>query len=222
MEIATQLARPAKKTKSARPGRPTVEQAAALTSKLVDIACNFFLRDGYANTSMDAVASEARVSKRTLYARFPNKSELFRAAANSRLQAWSRLSPQRTWESAEIPLEERLAGRCIAVLSALCDPEISAFRQLMQREVSQFPELVQEFQFLGYRRLVYEIATDLKSVGGMREEKAVDPEGVATVIVSALIGWWNSEVVMCGNQLAEAERFARKLVRTVIEGQDGW
>ena len=36
-----------------------------------------FLRDGFAATSTDAIAAEAKVSKRTLYAYYPSKEDLF-------------------------------------------------------------------------------------------------------------------------------------------------
>ena len=36
-----------------------------------------FLRDGFAAASTDAIASEAKVSKRTLYVYYPSKEELF-------------------------------------------------------------------------------------------------------------------------------------------------
>lgn len=40
-------------------------------------ALGLFLRDGYSETSMDAVTAAAGVSKATVYAHFPSKQELF-------------------------------------------------------------------------------------------------------------------------------------------------
>ncbi|WP_419711785.1 TetR/AcrR family transcriptional regulator [Pseudomonas sp. NFX224] len=59
------------------PGRPKdlVKRQAVL-----DAAKTLFLSKGYANTSMDAVAAEAGVSKLTVYSHFNDKETLFSAA----------------------------------------------------------------------------------------------------------------------------------------------
>lgn len=41
--------------------------------RILDAAAHLFRRDGFAGTSMDAIAALARMSKRTLYAAFPDK-----------------------------------------------------------------------------------------------------------------------------------------------------
>lgn len=47
--------------------------------KIVRSALKLFLRDGFAETSMDAIARESRASKASIYSRFASKNELFRA-----------------------------------------------------------------------------------------------------------------------------------------------
>lgn len=65
------------------PGRP---KDLAKRQAILDAAKILFLSHGYANTSMDAVASEAGVSKLTVYSHFNDKETLFSAAvvANAR------------------------------------------------------------------------------------------------------------------------------------------
>ena len=46
---------------------------------ILDAATKLFMRDGLGATSMDAVALEASVSKRTVYSHFGSKEELFEA-----------------------------------------------------------------------------------------------------------------------------------------------
>ena len=46
-------------------------------SLILRAAFTLFLRDGFSNTSMDAVTAGAGVSKATVYAHFPSKAELF-------------------------------------------------------------------------------------------------------------------------------------------------
>ena len=60
-------------TRIRRPRKDSQLKAAAI----LKAAKELFLRDGYSDTSMDAVALEAGVSKRTVYGHFGNKEDLF-------------------------------------------------------------------------------------------------------------------------------------------------
>lgn len=55
------------------------EQAAATRRSILDAATALFERDGYAATTMDAIATEAAVSLKTVYLAFETKSRLLRA-----------------------------------------------------------------------------------------------------------------------------------------------
>lgn len=59
------------------PGRP---KDMAKRRAILEAAKTLFLSNGYANTSMDAVALEAGVSKLTVYSHFTDKETLFTAA----------------------------------------------------------------------------------------------------------------------------------------------
>ncbi|MDP9689709.1 TetR/AcrR family transcriptional regulator [Pseudomonas umsongensis] len=59
------------------PGRP---KDLAKRQAILDAAKTLFLTKGYANTSMDAVATQAGVSKLTVYSHFNDKETLFSAA----------------------------------------------------------------------------------------------------------------------------------------------
>jgi AcrR family transcriptional regulator len=50
-----------------------------LREHILDTAKEAFLETGFERTTMDAVAARAETSKRSLYAHFPTKNELFRA-----------------------------------------------------------------------------------------------------------------------------------------------
>jgi AcrR family transcriptional regulator len=65
---------PAKQAK-----RTQAERTEATTSALVDAARELFAQDGYAATSLDAVAAKARVTKGAVYHHFHGKQQLFEA-----------------------------------------------------------------------------------------------------------------------------------------------
>ena len=62
--------------RSSKGGRPTREAAAELGERILDIALEHFLRYGFEGASMDAIAADAQVSKRTLYQRHQSKKGL--------------------------------------------------------------------------------------------------------------------------------------------------
>jgi AcrR family transcriptional regulator len=62
------------------------EQAAATRVEILDAAQRLFERDGYAATTMAAIASDARVALKTVYAAFETKSGVLRTLWNVRLR----------------------------------------------------------------------------------------------------------------------------------------
>ena len=59
--------------------RTQAERTEATTAALVDAARDLFAHDGYAATSLDAVAAKARVTKGAVYHHFQGKQQLFEA-----------------------------------------------------------------------------------------------------------------------------------------------
>lgn len=137
-------------------GRPTRLQAAALGDKILDVATVLFLSNGFGATSIEAVASRARISKRTFYHRFRDKAELYRAVVQRLLQHW--LPQFEAAFDAPAPLDtllERLAKRMLAVALS---PEALALRRLLQAEAERFPELVEIAIEQGATRAIERIA----------------------------------------------------------------
>ncbi|AWU95998.1 TetR/AcrR family transcriptional regulator [Azospirillum ramasamyi] len=64
-----------------QPTAPAAHDAKA--EQILAAAREVFLELGYAATSMDQVAQQARVSKTTLYTRFPSKEELYTAVISA-------------------------------------------------------------------------------------------------------------------------------------------
>ncbi|MBC2650435.1 TetR/AcrR family transcriptional regulator [Novosphingobium aerophilum] len=63
-----------------RAGRPSRAEAEARIEELLESALDLFLTHGFERTSIDAIAAAVRMNKRTVYARFADKSALFLAA----------------------------------------------------------------------------------------------------------------------------------------------
>src|SRR6516165_4596829 len=75
------------------------EQAAATRLEILDCAQRLFERDGYAATTMAAIAAEARVALKTVYVAFETKSGVLRALWNLRLRGGQEEVPvsQQDW-----------------------------------------------------------------------------------------------------------------------------
>jgi AcrR family transcriptional regulator len=60
-------------------GRPSLDQAAKIDLEVLLAARKLFFAHGYERTSMAMIIKAAGVSKTTLYARYANKADLFKA-----------------------------------------------------------------------------------------------------------------------------------------------
>lgn len=122
-----------------RRGRPTKRAAARLGHAILEIAFRQFLHSGFAATSMDAVAAEAGVSKRTLYDRFPSKTHLFEAALNHRatidFEGLGKLGRQNQ------PIEDVLLDVAGWLADKILGPRNIALYRLLAAEAHRTPEL---------------------------------------------------------------------------------
>jgi AcrR family transcriptional regulator len=69
-------------------GRPTREQAELRHEQLLDEALEIFLDRGYELATIEAIAASVRMTKRTVYARYPDKAALFRAVVQRAVDRW--------------------------------------------------------------------------------------------------------------------------------------
>jgi AcrR family transcriptional regulator len=145
------------------------EQAAARRDRILDAAEEMFVRDGYAPTSMAAIADRAGVALKTVYLAYETKGKLLRTLWNVRLRGDEKPIPvgERPWYKAVLAEEDpeqklsiyvesanRLRGRMGNVLrvirdAAPVDPEIG---QLWERMQSDFLENQREIVKSLHRR----------------------------------------------------------------------
>jgi TetR/AcrR family transcriptional regulator, mexJK operon transcriptional repressor len=140
-------------------GRPSRSAALELRERILIVATELFLTDGYGSTSIEAVASRAGISKRTFYHRFDNKAMLF-AAVVHRIIEQIRPAP-------EVPLLEgkslreilrRLAG---FILRAALSPQAIALHRLVTAESVRFPNLVRAVYDEGWAQEATALIGDL-------------------------------------------------------------
>jgi TetR/AcrR family transcriptional regulator, mexJK operon transcriptional repressor len=126
-------------------GRP-VGGSEQKRSAIIDAALQLFLRDGFTRTSVDAIAEQAGVSKRTIYNHYGDKEHLFLSVVgdtfDSMIAVVVALMQKYLTDVPDGQVEPNvIAFACDAALLAARSSERSALIRLMMAEAPHFPEL---------------------------------------------------------------------------------
>jgi TetR/AcrR family transcriptional repressor of mexJK operon len=136
-------------TKKRSGGRPSRVQSGQIEDEILDVASALFLAEGYGSVSIERIATECGISKRTFYHRFDNKEQLF-AAVVHRLIA--RMRPQNVDHLFEgKTLEVILSKLADVILDASLKPEGLALQRLLYADAARFPELAEVMAKEGMR-----------------------------------------------------------------------
>ena len=112
-----------------------------------------FLRDGFAGTSMDAIARSAAVSVKTIYSHFANKDELFSKVMvatctdyllSNELPSNEVLAETFAWFG--VTTQRGLMEAGLEYLRHLLSEEQLALYRVVTRDADRFPELGQHYQ----------------------------------------------------------------------------
>lgn len=198
-------------------GRPSVLQAQAISEHILRAAQRLFLSEGYALTSMEAIAAAAGISKGTLYNRFSSKNELFRELVADRLKAWDAKAPGKA-ERPDANLFDFLYRRGSLVIEAYRDKEIQAFAHLLSSEARHFPELYEDFRKNSADVLLDEITAEIERFGKEGGWPTTDARGVAQVFSNALNGWWAEHGYLDVSQ-REGEIYLSRLIALLTSGR---
>lgn len=120
-------------------GRPSREASEQLGESILDAATAMFLAHGFGATSIDALALQLRMSKRTFYHRFPNKEALFAAVVHRIIQRLRPAADKPLIEGADV--ESVLEWLATLILQAALSPQAIALHRLIVAESARFPEL---------------------------------------------------------------------------------
>lgn len=152
------MKKPAKTEGQRRRGRPRKGAETLVTERLLDVATELFLSRGFANTNMDLVALQAGSSKRTLYARFPSKDELFHAVITRFVR--QRIDVLQLSVRGTQGLEQTLRAAGEEIVKVTLSPEVVRLHRLVVAEAELFPELtkiIEETAWLTATRFVSDI-----------------------------------------------------------------
>ncbi|MBA1203760.1 TetR/AcrR family transcriptional regulator [Pseudomonas capeferrum] len=141
------------------PGRP---KDMAKRDAILQAAKALFLSLGYANTSMDAVASAAGVSKLTVYSHFNDKQNLFSSAIMATCQGQL---PDLIFEMPDdVPLEQVLLNIARSFQALISSDESVKLSRLIMALGSQDPGFGQYFYEAGPKRVLADMESLLRNV----------------------------------------------------------
>ncbi len=129
-------------TAPARPraGRPTAQQAQARHGELLDAALDMFLEHGFELTTMEAVAASVGMTKRTVYARYPDKAALFLASVQRAIER--SIVPRETLEAIDgDDLEAALIALARLRVGNVMTPEGLRLQRILNTESYRFPAI---------------------------------------------------------------------------------
>ncbi|MFB4390899.1 MULTISPECIES: TetR/AcrR family transcriptional regulator [unclassified Pseudomonas] len=192
------------------PGRP---KDLAKREAILEAAKSLFLSLGYANTSMDAVAAAAGVSKLTVYSHFTDKQTLFGAAVMATCQ--SQL-PELIFELPEgVPLEQVLLNVARGFQALISSDESVKLTRLIMALGSQDPSFAQFFYEAGPKLVLAEMEALLRCADERGLLLIDNPLHAAEHFFCLLKGAPNYRLLLgCAPALddAEAEAHVREVV----------
>ncbi|GBF80393.1 TetR/AcrR family transcriptional regulator [Aphanothece sacrum] len=187
---------------------PTSEKA----RQILGGALPEFLKNGYAATTMDKIASSAGVSKQTLYSHFSDKEQLF-----------TTLVQRMACEKFRLVWSQPLAGEPQIVLTQLAerilkqvnDTEHLCFVRLIIAESDNHPELSQLF-LRNFAQPANNILTNYLKEHS--ELNISDPEVIARIFVGTLIHHLLTQEMLHGQEIMpmSADRLISNLVSLIV------
>jgi TetR/AcrR family transcriptional repressor of mexJK operon len=193
------------------PGRP---KDLAKRQAILDAARELFLSNGYASTSMDAVAAAAGVSKLTVYSHFTDKETLFSSAVVATCEAQL---PELFFELPEgAPIETVLMNIGRGFQALISSRESVNLHRLIMALGSQDPRLSQIFFEAGPMRILSEmegLLTHIDHSGALRIDK---PHNAAEHFFCLLKGAANFRLLLgCAGPLGAeaAEEHVEEVVK---------
>ncbi|HHS7811942.1 TetR/AcrR family transcriptional regulator [Pseudomonas putida] len=181
------------------PGRP---KDPAKRRAILDAAKTLFLSHGYANTSMDAVAAEAGVSKLTVYSHFNDKETLFSSAVMAKCE--EQLPPLFFELPAGIPVENVLLNIARGFHQLINSDESVNLHRLMMALGTQDPKLSQIFFEAGPERMVQGMERLLKRIDEAGALSIDLPRNAAEHFFCLIKGAGNFRLLYCcGEPLSE-------------------
>jgi AcrR family transcriptional regulator len=205
---------------SKRPGvgRPTAAQQRQRHEELLNVALDIFLERGFEQTTIEEIATQVGMSKRTVYARYEDKVTLFRAAVR-RAIGWYTVQRSNLDKIATDDLEETLLAVARIRIANLATPVAIKLQRILSTQSYRCPELL-HIAFEQGAGPTIQFLIDLFAFHSKRGSIRVDePQRAAPAFLSLVVGG-PARLIIAGNALdpVENEKHIRFAVQLFLRG----
>ena len=206
-----------------RGGRPTRIATQALNDRILEVATELFLAQGYGLTTIEALVRRAGISKRTFYHRFADKSVLFGAVVHRIVDGMRPPPGVALLEGATLhEVLQRLAG---LILHAALSPPAIALHRLIVAESARFPELARAANAQGASHEAIVLISGVLA-RGIDNAEFVAParEFAALQFLQLVVAVPQRRALGFDSPMspAELETWADSSVRLFLNGCSGW
>lgn len=201
-----------------RRGRPQLAEAEAIQALLVEHALNIFLLRGFEQTTMEEIAKSASISKRTLYSRFKDKTELFNHAISKAIDN-QKISPDKI----EKCFEDNIANTLFAIakmrFAALSTSSGIRLQRIIATESYRFPELLNQYYENSTKPTIDVIAKYLAKKSNNGEIKSIDTTRCATQFITLALGS-NARLIAYGHAINDQsiDRSIHEAIELILHG----
>jgi TetR/AcrR family transcriptional regulator, mexJK operon transcriptional repressor len=166
---------------------------------------------------MDAIASAARVSKVTLYARY-QKDSLFQAVVQDRLETWwtEEFKPN---SKQGATLELRLKDRVRMLMTIGASIELRSFDRLLSTAPTHLAHALRQVR---YNHMIDVITRDIDEFTCAEGNPTCDPRRVATELLALIAGWFRMESMVRAVSEQEAIAFGDRAVDLLMAARAVW
>ncbi len=169
-----------------RRGRPTRAEAEAIDERLRGAAIEAFVTKGFDGATMEAIAITAAVTKRTLYARYPDKQALFAAVVPRALADMP--FPRLDFDLPDGDLATVLRSSAHEMVDRLIDPDAVRLRRFAMLEARRLAALDQAGNADLWSQSLRSLVDLLHDRAARGEISIDDPEAAADLFVSMVAG----------------------------------
>lgn len=193
------------KARSSRPaaGRPTKEQQAARHAELLRLALSQFLEHGFDQATVDGIAAEVGMAKRTIYARYKDKAELFRAAVDRAVDEYT-VSAEDLARAETGDLRETLLNVARLRLANLCRPDTIQLQRVLTAQSYHFPDLFRDAFGRSMKPTIDFLEDQLLKHSHGGALTLSNPRQTATAFLSLVVGG-PARIIVAGQPLKAGE-----------------
>ncbi len=199
-------------------GRPRGSDGSAL----LDIARDEFLAQGYARTTMDAIAARGRISKQSLYGRYSSKERLFAAVVSDWVDRGAdSMRPHTDALVASADVSRALLRLTQTLQAAILSTPVLQMRTLVAAEAARFPDVARDYVSRSWDRNLRTLAEALAVLAERGDLRTDDPALAAEQLTwLALAAPLNRLTLQAGADPysdADLNDIAREAVRTFLD-----